>query len=403
MQNDRSGPRRDRKRAGGPPRDRKVEHRRELGDHPSFRRDEHPDPDPVQGRGSGRSPRGSKAEGSATPGDFGVPLNHERRPLAIAEGDIGPHVADVRRRLEALGFGPISDPQEHFARATRAAVEAFQRLRGLRVDGIVGPQTWNRLVEAGFRLGDRVLYHHHPPFRGDDVADVQARLAALGFNMGRVDGIFGPATAQALRDFQADSALPADGVLGETTLAELRRVQARSGDQALVSTVRTREQLRTRPPTLKGIRIVIGEVGGMASVARALNRHLVRLGALTTTLHDPDEHAQAQAANEASADLFLALRLLPTNRGVSCAYYAGYRDESVAGRHLAELIASSAPSLLDVANLGARGMSVAILRETRMPAVLVEVGPVEVIVEGAATLADAVASALVQWVQTSSE
>jgi N-acetylmuramoyl-L-alanine amidase len=154
---------------------------------------------------------------------------------------------------------------------------------------------------------------------------------------------------------------------------------------------------------LKGIRIVIGEVGGMASVARALNRHLVRLGALTTTLHDPDEHAQAQAANEASADLFLALRLLPTNRGVSCAYYAGYRDESVAGRHLAELIASSAPSLLDVANLGARGMSVAILRETRMPAVLVEVGPVEVIVEGAATLADAVASALVQWVQTSSE
>ena len=31
--------------------------------------------------------------------------------------------------------------------------------------------------------------------RGDDVAELQVRLAQLGFNPGRIDGIFGPATA----------------------------------------------------------------------------------------------------------------------------------------------------------------------------------------------------------------
>lgn len=41
------------------------------------------------------------------------------------------------------------------------------------------------------------------------VADVQGRLAALGFNPGPVDGLFGPATAAAVRAFRATASLPA--------------------------------------------------------------------------------------------------------------------------------------------------------------------------------------------------
>ena len=102
-----------------------------------------------------------------------------------------------------------------FGDATRAAVEAFQHLRGLRVDGVCGEQTWNTLVEAGLRLGDRFLYRRTPMQRGDDVADLQLRLSTLGFDTGRVDGIFGDATSRALAEFQRNAGLPVDGIAGE--------------------------------------------------------------------------------------------------------------------------------------------------------------------------------------------
>ena len=94
------------------------------------------------------------------------------------------------------------------APARAAAVEAFQHRRGLRVDGVCGAQTWWALVEAGFRLGDRFLYHRQPMMRGDDVAELQRRLSALGFDTGRVDGIFGDLTSRALAEFQRNLGLP---------------------------------------------------------------------------------------------------------------------------------------------------------------------------------------------------
>jgi len=104
---------------------------------------------------------GAKAEGSAPPGDRGVPV-----VLPLSLGDEGVAVSDVQRRLAAIlnSGGPI-DADGYFGDATRAAIEAFQHLRGLRVDGVCGTQTWNILVEAGFRLGDRFLYRRTPMLR----------------------------------------------------------------------------------------------------------------------------------------------------------------------------------------------------------------------------------------------
>ena len=44
--------------------------------------------------------------------------------------------------------------------------------------------------------------------RGDDVADLQQRLSTLGFDTGRVDGIFGDRTSRALAEFQRNAGLP---------------------------------------------------------------------------------------------------------------------------------------------------------------------------------------------------
>jgi hypothetical protein len=63
--------------------------------------------------------------------------------------------------------------------------------------------------------------------KGDAVAQLQRNLALLGYPL-VADGIFGPATARALRRFQADHALAVDGIAGPRTMAELRNAGASS-------------------------------------------------------------------------------------------------------------------------------------------------------------------------------
>ena len=100
-------------------------------------------------------------------------------------------------------------------------VRAFQQARGIIVDGVVGAETWDALLSASYRLGDRLLSFSSTAYRGDDVAELQERLLHLGFDCGRVDGVFGRPTEAALRMFQAEMGTMADGVCGPLTLREL--------------------------------------------------------------------------------------------------------------------------------------------------------------------------------------
>jgi len=64
---------------------------------------------------------------------------------------------------------------------------------------------------------------------------------------------------------------------------------------------------------------------------------------------------------------------------------------------LAELVLRRASEALDVAALGVRGMVVPVLRETRMPAVVCEIGPVARLVERGPVAVEALADAIVSW------
>jgi N-acetylmuramoyl-L-alanine amidase len=293
------------------------------------------------------------------------------------------------------------DTDGKFGPGTRAALEQFQRLRGLRVDGVCGLQTWNTLVEAGFRVGDRFLYRRTPMLRGDDVADLQRRLCTLGFDTGRVDGIFGDDTARALGEFQRNAGLPVDGIVGGATLRELLRLESRHHDPELITAVRARAALRDAPPTLRGRHIAVGESGGLGSVTGALRRRLTFGGIRVTELHHPDDAMQAREANQLGVDVFVGLRLNPSTSSCRTAFWAGVHDDSPGGRRLAELVQSAVPDALGVTDGGVHGMSVTILRETRMPAVLVEVGPASTVVERAPSLASALSGALGRWADAS--
>ena len=278
-------------------------------------------------------------------------------------------------------------------------MEAFQYRRGLRVDGICGRQTWSALVEAGRRLGDRFLYRRSPMLRGDDVAELQQRLSALGFDNGRVDGIFGDLTSAALGEFQRNAGLPVDGIAGAATVSELLRFGSRHDGSELVSAVRDRERLRQAPRTLDGRRVSLGEEGGLGATMGAVRRLLVSHGALVTTHHHPEGSIQASEANAADAEVFVGIRLA-TEPGCSASYYTGYRYSSPGGRHLAELLHVALATTLGLPDAGSHGMSLALLRETRMPAVICEIGPASVMVERSAVIARAVLDSLAEWVDT---
>ena len=320
--------------------------------------------------------------------------------IRLEVGDTGPATADVQRRLELLGFSIGIDPEGAYSAGTRAAIEAFQYRRGLRVDGVCGVQTWSALVEAGRRLGDRFLYRRTPMLRGDDVAVLQQRLSALGFDTGRVDGIFGDRTSAALGEFQRNVGLPVDGIAGASTVSELLRFGTRHDDTELVTSVRDREQLRQSPRTLADRRVAIGEEGGLDATVAALRRLLVTEGAVVTTHHHPDGSIQASEANAGAAEVYIGLRLDAGERHCSTAYYAGYRYSSPGGRRLAELLQGTLSASLGLPDEGSRGMSIPLLRETRMPAVICEISPATVVVEQAAAIARAIVDALAEWVGT---
>lgn len=109
---------------------------------------------------------------------------------------------------------------------TRRAVAAFQRRRGLGVDGIAGLQTLRALDRRGRpRLGRRAI---RVGAAGFDVAALQFRLAWRGFPSGPIDGGYGPRTAAAVRRFQRWAGMGADGVAGPATIRVLRRPIRRS-------------------------------------------------------------------------------------------------------------------------------------------------------------------------------
>lgn len=67
----------------------------------------------------------------------------------------------------------------------------------------------------------RVLHVTSPLMSGPDVTTIQKKLTALGYHLGAPDGLYGPATAGAVRAFQIDHQLAVDGIYGPATAAAL--------------------------------------------------------------------------------------------------------------------------------------------------------------------------------------
>ena len=305
----------------------------------------------------------------------------------IREGDRSQQVADVQMRLRSLGIA-IDDETGTFGSSTRHAVRSFQQGREILADGIVGPQTWSELVEASWRLGDRSLYLKQPPLRGDDVSALQKQLNALGFDAGREDGIFGTNTDGAVRAFQKEYGVAEDGIFGTITHAALSGLRVDRPGTAR----HLREQLsRNQHPGLQSALIIVdpghggtdpGERAGAlreadvcwelaVGLAARLSERGARVRFTRTEAETPDSSERARRANSYGGDIFISLHLNSHDKtnaeGTSTYYYGSSRvGEALADRIQDELVD------LGLRDCRSHARSYTILKETRMPAVLVE-------------------------------
>ncbi|MDO5287237.1 MAG: peptidoglycan-binding protein [Actinomycetia bacterium] len=131
----------------------------------------------------------------------------------VDKGDKGTSVTTAQCYLRANGYAIEVDGV--FGAKTTEAVKAFQKAKGLKVDGKVGKHTWTALLSQG----------SSPTLKegstGGDVTRLQRALRASGQNLS-ADGRFGPRTEQAVKAYQRQVGLTPDGVVGAKTWAALQ-------------------------------------------------------------------------------------------------------------------------------------------------------------------------------------
>jgi N-acetylmuramoyl-L-alanine amidase len=314
----------------------------------------------------------------------------------LSLGDRGKEVTDVQTRLRGLGIELGSEGIDgFFGSRTLTAVKAFQQERGLLADGIVGANTWRELVEAGYALGDRLLYLRVPPFRGDDVLALQVKLNLLGFNAGPERGIHDEAVEEALLEFQRNAGLPADGIVGESTLRKLDALRkAEAGREGKKIPERDAGFLAER--TLAGQTIVIdpghgGEELGWVSAAGFVEKEFTlaaaqRLGQLleaqgchVTLTRDGDQavslYDRCATANALHAAFFISLHLNHDKSaaagGAVCYFFQRSHYYSEHGQRAADAIGARLHELGGNV-IGSFGRNYALLREPHSIALIVE-------------------------------
>ena len=265
------------------------------------------------------------------------------------------------------------------------------------VSGECDEPTWLALCEAGWNLGDRLLKLDAPMLRGDDVADLQRSLNHVGFDCGRPDGIFGPAAGRAVVDFQRNSGLTSDGICGAQTVRTLRLVSEKSGSGPGVASIREAEAQRN-PSSIEGLRLVVGQFGGLSSITRTVARVLREQGATVMSTDEYEAASQAAAANRFGANAYVGFEAHTAPRSI-VSYFAVPSFESVGGRALATNIVEELDGVL-AQRPQLSGLRLPVLRETRMPAVLCSVGPVRSVVDRTNRLSEAVTRAVTAWSDT---
>ena len=180
--------------------------------------------------GDPASPDANAQAGSGAASDAGGSLAYVE-PAAggsLRLGNKGDAVRQLQTQLQTLGY-LSSKPDGSFGLVTQQAVTAFQRASKLKGDGVAGAATLQALsaaldkknapVSVPSASGSNAVLKEGS--KNDTVKQMQTALKDLGYYGGTVTGNFGQLTGEAVKAFQKNNGLSADGVAGPATLSKL--------------------------------------------------------------------------------------------------------------------------------------------------------------------------------------
>jgi peptidoglycan hydrolase-like protein with peptidoglycan-binding domain len=134
----------------------------------------------------------------------------------LSIGSTGPDVRRLQVLLVMMKEMDYSEINGNFGLKTQEAVKSFQQGNNLTPDAVVGPLTWKALPADPNtpRLARGAC--------GNAVSRLQKGLRAFGgtntaTDPGSIDGSFGSRTESAVRAYQSEHGLTADGVVGDQT------------------------------------------------------------------------------------------------------------------------------------------------------------------------------------------
>jgi N-acetylmuramoyl-L-alanine amidase len=301
----------------------------------------------------------------------------------ITQGESGDLVSQLTDYLFRLGYLPAA--KNSFDDAVTQAVKAFQQARGLTISGIVDAITLRSLEEARWKLGDRTLSLITPAMRGDDVAQLQSQLSEMGFNCGRVDGIFGPQSESALKEFQKSVGVKVDGQCGPATVMSMMRLMKIVSGGAPIQ-LRDEVNRTGKGPALAGKVIVLDPAGlpEIFDLAQRLEGRLIALGInvfMTRNAQtNPSEQERIESANSSTPDLVISLRQdeypNETAHGVATYYYGSesHGIHSIVGERFANLVQREICARTDLLNCRTHAKTWDILRLTKSPTVRIDLG-----------------------------
>ena len=305
----------------------------------------------------------------------------------IKPGDRGDVVTAVTNTLHRLGL--ISAPNDTFTEDVASAVRAFQQERGLRVTGEIDLGTHAAIEEARWKLGDRSLKVDSPPMRGDDVAALQSRLIDMGFNPGRVDGIYGAITESAVKEFQKSVGVTIDGICGPGTVMSLMRLM-RTVTGGAPTQLRDQAVREKRGPALADKVIVLDPSSRsdiaetVYDIAQKIEGRLIALGVSVflsrSATSSPNESERIALANSTDADLVISLSIDKYKNakaeGLSTYFYGSelHGIHSIVGERFATIVQRELVARTDLLNSRTHAKTWDLLRLTKAPTVLLELG-----------------------------
>lgn len=298
-----------------------------------------------------------------------------------------------------LRVGYLNSVKENYDEEVTAAVRALQQDRGLKVTGKCDLKTIEVLEEARWKLGDRTISLSSPMMRGDDVATLQNRLLQMGFDVGRVDGIFGLKSESALKEFQKSVGLLSDGICNQNAvMALMRLIRTVAGGGA--TALREDALRQRRGPALKDKVIVIDPSWGGINpghsfgeiyeseftfdLAQRLSKRLVALDVAVKITRDkdssPSKLERIEFANLIQPDLVISLHSdnykNERAEGVASFYYGSelHGIKSLIGERFANLAQREISARTGLLNCRTHAKGWDLLRLTKSPTVRIDIG-----------------------------